>query len=245
MFIKGWSMKTYNTRFCPTVNGSLTLGHAMVALVNEYEAHRSGGNFVVIFDNNQPIWKMLLSGDARQDMKQSMADDLEWLGLDVDQWIDDAGQQDEIRHRMNCYKRNTDFSVLVKKVTYSGINAQLVGAKANLYPYDAWLTLEKVVLDSMFGINLLIRGVDLMTESSLYSYFCDGFGIPLPEQVYLPRLEDSSGKDISKTGNPLSIRDFRNSGTTALQIRSALTLACLKNAAGDWSIDNIKSNPKL
>jgi glutamyl/glutaminyl-tRNA synthetase len=242
--MKGSLMKTYNTRISITVNGSLTLGHAMTALVNEYEAHRSGGKFIVIFDNNQPIWKMLLSEDARQDMKQAMAEDLEWLGLDVDQWVDDAGQQDEIRHRMNCYERNTDFSVLVKKVTYSGINAQLVGAKANLYPYDAWLTLEKVVLDSMFGINLLIRGVDLMTESSLYSYFCDGFGIPLPEQIYLPRLIDSSGEDISKTGNPLTIKDLRKN-CTALQVRAALTLACLKNSAGDWSIENIKSNPKL
>ena len=50
----------YNTRFNPTVSGSLHVGHLYMALVNEVEAHRSGGKFYIRVDDTQDCWVVRL-----------------------------------------------------------------------------------------------------------------------------------------------------------------------------------------
>ena len=46
----------YNTRFNPTISGQLHVGHLYMALVNEAEAHRSGGKFTVRVDDANAYW---------------------------------------------------------------------------------------------------------------------------------------------------------------------------------------------
>ena len=95
-------------------------------------------------------------------------------------------------------------------------------------------------------MNLLIRGIDLITEFSLYEHYIEEFELPFPRHVYLPRLTlggNGEISDISKTAGNNSIKQLREYGITPLQIIDSLKRSCLKDPEGDWSIDNVKANP--
>ena len=55
----------YNTRFNPSISGALHIGHLYMALVNEMEAHRTGGKFIVRVDDTQDIWNHWIKKDER------------------------------------------------------------------------------------------------------------------------------------------------------------------------------------
>ena len=63
------------TRFAPSPNGLLHLGHAFSALVGYEAARRSGGRFLVRIED-------IDLGRARPEFEQAIFDDLAWLGLD-------------------------------------------------------------------------------------------------------------------------------------------------------------------
>ena len=70
------------TRFNPTTNGPLHIGHAYTALVNQHEAHASGGKFVLRFDDNTRYWMQKLGGAAAMaKIARGQLEDLEWLGI--------------------------------------------------------------------------------------------------------------------------------------------------------------------
>jgi hypothetical protein len=52
-------MVRFTTRFNPTLNGYLHLGHVMMCLVNRAEATEHGGKFLVRFDDDQRYWQWL------------------------------------------------------------------------------------------------------------------------------------------------------------------------------------------
>jgi glutamyl/glutaminyl-tRNA synthetase len=92
-------------------------------------------------------------------------------------------------------------------------------------------------------VNHLIRGTDLVSEYSLYQYFCDLFQIAPPRHTYVPRLT-FPGQEISKTLANMQIVEFRQSGWKPEALRERLAEACLVNVNGPWAINNIKNNPE-
>ncbi len=226
------------TRFNPTSNDSLHLGHLYTALVNEAVAHSGGGRFIVRFDDSNPFHLENLGARKMAAIGKGQREDLEWLGIRVDNWV----QQSDVLEGVHAY--------LAKRLKVLPDEApvflpELIGDDyAALYPLAPMLTAEKVVMDYMEGINLLIRGVDLMTEYALYQYFCRLLELPQPRHIYLPRLKWSRG-DMSKTNGGKTISDLRYSGMRPGQVRDILAKACLWYAPNGWTLHNLRGVPRL
>jgi len=104
-----------------------------------------------------------------------------------------------------------------------------------------------VIMDMMNGANLLIRGMDLISEHCLYMHLCDRLGLPFPRMVYLPRLCLPGGGEVlpgvSKTEGNYQIKQLREQGWEPGRIIDKLRKSCVINQAGSWLIDNIKRQP--
>lgn len=231
-----------NTRFNPTVNGRLHLGHLYVILVNECEAHRSGGKFTLRFDDDQFYWKVRNQSPV-EDMRKGMIRDLTDMGVKLDAYT----SQEEMSARTHKmldefgYKKS---GVLHHAYTHSYLPETKDG---RFYPFVADYTAEKVVQDFIEGIDLLIRGEDLLTEFSLYNYFCRLWDLPTPKQVFLPRLKCFDGElsPVSKTIGNFKIRDWLDSGMSVEKLIEGLRESCLVDPTGDWTISNVKNTPIL
>ena len=85
------------TRFNPTTNGALHIGHAYTALVNQHEAHASGGKYILRFDDNTRYWVRKLGGKAEMaKIARQQQDDLEWLGIVPDETFYQSEMEPEI-----------------------------------------------------------------------------------------------------------------------------------------------------
>jgi glutamyl/glutaminyl-tRNA synthetase len=222
------------------------VGHIYTALVNRAEAWNSGGKFILRFDDNQEVWSIRQTQPEIREAKDHILEDLEWLGIEPDLITSQFEMKDEILRRLKAYRKLpllSPFDLGVNKMIWVNNSAELVGTDMTLYPYHAWLTTEKVAADEIQEINLLVRGVDLITESSLYAYFCDLWRIPQPRQVYLPRLLGPDGEEMSKTKGGFEVREYRENGWTKQKFLWKLAQACLFDPEGEWLIDNIKTQP--
>jgi glutamyl/glutaminyl-tRNA synthetase len=228
----------YNCRFNPSVNGPLHLGHIYTALVNESVAHESGGKFIVRFDDSHEVRRVVLGVERTERICVWQEADLRWLGFKVDKWIK---QSDIIEEVHDWLSKRT--GVLLDKNPPECV-PELIGDDVLLYPLTPTLTAEKVVMDYMEGINLLIRGLDLLSEYSLYQYYCERFELPRVRHVYLPRLRWAHG-DMSKSGGAQSVTDLRYNGYTPQQVRGMVESACLRNIANGWTLQNLKGEPRL
>lgn len=231
------------TRLNPSANGPLHLGHLYMAIVNEQYAHQSGGKFVVrLDDHHQPSLETM--GECRTlAVARQMQTDLDWFGLNVDiyHYESEMGAEALKLARARFPGTIPDQPPLV---LHSQETPWWVGGHSQVYPYTPALTAKKVVLDYLEGVDTLIRGVDLLTEVSLYSYYCEMMQIQTPRFIYLPRLKAGSG-EISKTAGGHTIAELRAYGYRPQDLRDMLSLACLKNPANGWSLENIKEQPCL
>ena len=237
-----------NTRFLPTVNGPLHLGHLYTILVNRAEAQRSGGTFSWVFDNSQPEWNDTLGADKVAEYAGGMLDDLDWLGIkpDVIHYTSQLlpGVHNAIENRFHYH--------IDEIMAYRG-PAEVVGVNYPAYPYTEKLTVEKVVIDFSLGINWLIRGHELMTEDDLYRHYCHIFHLPMPRTSYIPRL-GCDGETVSKTHGKYQIHEFREAGMSAHNLIVMLAHDVLVHPELGWIVeydedgetkDNIKHNPAI
>ena len=112
----------------------------------------------------------------------------------------------------------------------------------------AFLVAEKVISDHMLGVNLLIRGLELLSEDCLYKYFAALFGFIAIPTVYIPRLMTGGSidlADVSKTAGNWKIRDVRERGHNPELVRWVLCESCLVDSWGPWSLDNLRTRPVL
>ena len=73
-------MKLHKTRFAPSPNGKLHLGHAFSAIVSERVAKKFNGKFLIRIED-------IDIGRSSAKYEQSIFDDLNWLGLKYDKKI--------------------------------------------------------------------------------------------------------------------------------------------------------------
>lgn len=249
---KVYSTRPSYTRFCPTANGDLHVGHLYMIYVNEAEAHANGGKFTVRFDDNQEVYDYGVSWTGRRmtldeidETKTSMIDDILWAGVQVDGW---SSQRDR-EERVNEFLLHVNKGPLpVRKVYTSQTNPECHWTGFDTpYPYVPWLTAEKVLYDYLDGCNLIIRGEDLLDEWSLYTYFADVWGLPVPRQAFLKRLVLEGGEellDISKTRGVGTIHQYRvGHGWSPEKLKMMLAEACLIDPNGPWLISNCKVQP--
>lgn len=239
-----------NTRFNPTCNGRLHLGHLYAILVNQQMAKATGGAFIVRFDDDQPYWRERIGQAAVDESKEGIREDLQWLGIEPDAWTSEAA----------CREQNETFAadlvlpnVIPDPADRDALPHFCFGV---YYPYVPYLTLVKVVQDHYEGIDTLIRGEDLATEYSLYCYFCQILKIPRPAFYHLPRLRQLVRNpinnwsavelsDVSKTHGNHKIADLRTAGWSPKNLIEALAGCCLIDSHGPWTFENVAYSPLL
>ena len=231
-------MKTITTRFNPTPNGNLHIGHLYILLLNEQSAHQSkGGIFTLRFEDTQPEW-IEACGDKQKEYAEEISDSVNKLGIPVDMTIYQSDP--DVQHCVSQFARKHNLEVKQDyKPFFQPINT---ASGIELYSYTPGFTLQKVILDYMYGVTMLIRGEELGTEYSLYEYYCDLMDLPHPVHIYLPRLQGLDG-NISKSHGGYKGRDMMARGWTKEQILEKLGESCLKNPHGGWFISNIKERP--
>jgi glutamyl/glutaminyl-tRNA synthetase len=236
------------TSFVPTTNGPLHVGHAYALLVNEEYAHSRGGRFVVRFDDLSPT-AMALNPSVRIDVMGAQRDDIQWLGVRVDEWQIES-QMMESGHVLYMVASGEDDLVCVEEPDQEHYQVPDFVAKHGTswapIPYVPWQTLQRVVLDHVSGVTHVIRGEEWATEMSLYSLFCQKLGIEIPSFIFLPRLRSRLGDDISKTLGGHSLHHCRAElAITANELKGVLRVACLRIQAMPFSIDNLLPEPRL
>jgi len=187
-----------NTRFSPSLNGSLHLGHLYMAWVNLTFARMHMGKFLLRFDDIAPR----LAGDSVQDMA-SWASEAEMLLRQADlvpdqvTYLSSYGQPDEVYPTLvggkNQWLRPADF----EGHNNLGCSPMLVAAR--------------VRADIEEEIGVVIRGEELLVELQFYEYLNSALGGKPRELVYLPRLRvrcNGEVTTISKTVGNLQLRDL-------------------------------------
>ena len=241
----------HNTRFNPTACGDLHMGHLYMALVNATEAHRTGGRFSVRVDDTQPYWVHNL---GKKLIDQYTSDYCKQLSrfMVVDDWL----RQSTLPSMREIMGEQDILDWIPKQGWIHKKTVEIVSDPTmSVYPYDSHLTIEKVIWDFHAGVTYLIRGEDMITESSLYAHFADVLGLPLIHQVYLPRLRandrDEIGMDDIELARTLSktFRTYRlETQIDALGIQGVLDnlkLSCLVDPSGEFLVENIKWNPTV
>ena len=232
-----------NTRFNPTANGPLHLGHIYMALVNQAEAHVSGGKFICRIEDNQAYWCWSLGHVRVKEICDAMRADFDWLEIPVDEWL----LQSEMEIKATSTMRRLLQGDLVAEHKFSFSAVEVPGSPASYFPYAPHLTAEKVVLDFLSGVNLLIRGVDLLSEHCLYLNLCDRMGLQYPRMVYLPRLGLPDGRDvqpeISKHFGNHKVSNYRKTGMQPSELLHKLRHSCLIDPNAPWLIANVKEAP--
>lgn len=231
------------TRWNPTANGALHLGHIYSLLVNEKFAHDNDGKFYVRFDDTSGAITIEMAHKERTvEIIKSQQEIIEWLGIPVDGWIIQSSPliMKEIEEFMKGYDANFRYPYPHDLPLF----VRMVGTGWLPFPYAPYETAERVILDHMIKATHIIRGEEFSGEFSLYRYFCDMFGFPHPKFIFLPRLM-AGGGDISKTNGGYTIAELRSQGYKPEDIKDLLRNACLKWYSDDWSIYNLKPNPRI
>ena len=230
-----------NTRFNPTTNGNLHLGHLFTLLVNERMAHTTGGKFYVRFDDRNELVAHFSSYKLNC-ITQSQIDDIKWLGVEVDGWSRQSQLLPDVREKIKKSGCKMFLDPLPGQHKLPLIIR--LGADFVSYPYVNQQTAERVIMDSILNITHVIRGDDFLTECSLYQYFCQLFELPIPKFVFLPRLTSIKG-DISKSNGGYTVASFRQEGYTSEEIKRLVREACVYDPNLTLDLYNIKSNPRL
>ena len=246
--------KYFNTRFNPTPTGDMHIGHVYLCLVNCYEAMSNGGQFFVRFDDTQLYWQYRIGQHEMVRYAHRTLEDLEWLCIPMDGYRLQSQIQEEAYSEL---ERMYGIKLPEERMGYSDI-PYVKGLNCMPMPYTSALTAEKVWFDWMDYCDYIIRGVDLITEYALYSYWVDKLRLHHVRHVFLPRLSiggddpsysssgehnTSSGFSVSKTDGGYTVREFREKGWSKDELLSALKVSCLKDPGGVWSIDNVKDEP--
>ena len=232
----------YNTRFNPTLSGQLHIGHLYMALVNEAEAHRTGGKFIVRVDDTALLWRNMMKADERAKYYEDYQEQL-GIFVDVDVWV--------LQSQMPTVEEIRGDLCILKKYPILWCDRHPVEWKAaihqKVWPYAPRSTMEKVIWDFHQGVNLLIRGDDLISEANLYAHFIEELGVARLRQIYLPRLvtqdqQDKITSSVSKTDNVYLLE------TQIKELGVEETLYCMRHSClidpeGGFYVDNIKPNP--
>ena len=240
-------MRVYNTRFNPTTNGPLHVGHLYMIKINEHMAHAHGGKFIIRFDDNQKFYRMTKTHEELVRIREEMQADVLWAGVKVDEWSSQLEMESVTKRYLLEFNGHP---LPMQEQFQSRTNPDIHNAMTMGYPYAPTLTAEKVILDALDYITILIRGEDLICEYSLYMYFCNIWNLGAPEHIYLPRMMlthntelGESSEHISKTRGGHTVQELREQGWTPAELEEALRKSCLHDPVAGWTLENLKGQP--
>lgn len=241
-----------NTRFNPTVNGRLHVGHLYLVLLNYHTAKNSGGQFTVRFDDDQPHWRIAIGEDGMDRFAIAVKEDLEWLGIVPDAYTSERESR-SLNEEFICGRLPRPQAILNDREVddFTTFRYQpKVKTHSCPYPYTSYLTAVKVAQDHREGVDTLLRGDDLVDEFSLYCYLCDLADVPKPAFFYVPRMLRNGGicgaaelTNVSKTIGGCALYEYRNAGWNPEDVIAMLAESALIDSAKGWTYENIKKNP--
>jgi len=242
----------WNTRFCPTITGAeLHVGHLYTVLVNEREAHRSGGRFSIRIDDTQKYWSDKLGSQSLEIGNRYITQIKKFVDVDFISWQSKMPQPATLIGNHQKYIYDTIFSNVEKEqMIYDLVCEWIPDRDMMMYPYTTHFTFEKVVWDYYEGVNWIIRGEDLVTEAAFYHFFGDLFGFPWVLQTYLPRLRANNREELRNTP-PISKRHSNFQLSKQIDrfgvdgVIELLKQSCLIDPTGDFYLENIKWNPTI
>lgn len=184
------------TRFCPSLNGSLHLGHLWMILLNWKWAKQEEGRFILRFDDLAPAY--LGEDTSRQDAYRSEA--LELLRA--------AGIEPDLVTNLSEHEQHD----LPKSV--GGQNLWLRPPSLEGWdnvPCSPALVAARVAADIAEGVTHVIRGEELSPELQFYEFLNHQMNGGDRRLIYVPRLRvriDGEVTTISKTYGNLQLRDL-------------------------------------
>lgn len=242
----------WNTRFNPTITGSeLHVGHLYTALVNEREAHRSGGRFIIRIDDTQEYWSDKMGEQSESIGEKYVSQLSQFMVVDGVDWQSKMPSPHSLIGKHQQYIYDTIFTNLRKEqMVYDLVCDWVEDQDLLMYPYAPNFTFEKVAWDFYEGINWIIRGEDLVTEASMYHFFCEIFGFPRVVQTYLPRLRSTDRLQLRNT-SPISKQRGNYQLSRQIEILGVdgvldlLKQSCLIDPDKDFYVENVKWNPTI
>lgn len=233
------------TRFNPSTNGPLHVGHAYTALVNERLSVSTRGEFILRFDDNQRYWWQRIGRERMQEIAQEQLEDLMWLGIKPDR----VTYQSKKEQRVTEFLADSKWQAVMDHWPCSELRPiAIVDPPFTPAGLASYVAVEKVVLDYFEGVTAVVRGLEFLSDSNLERYFCCLLGFPPSQHIYIPRLMAVDGLEltsISKTEGNWKLRDLRERGFEPADVLTELRGACMIDQDGEWDIDNLKTAPQL
>ena len=235
----------YITRFNPTANGELHLGHVYIALFNEHMARSTGGKFYVRFEDNQVDTLYNWTRHQINGFRTSQHETMEWLGIEADGYLSQSGAEQEVKefiahHGWYIPEYRWPYSIPLNPVL-----GDYDPERGEWFPYAPHITFHKVIYDELSGINVLIRGDDLRSEFALYQNYRKWFRLADIPHYYMPRLYGPDGEIISKLQGARSVNDYMDAGWSAADVIDLLAQSALKEPSEGWHIHNVRRYPRL
>lgn len=225
------------TRFNPTCNGTLHLGHLYMALVNRAE----GDRFILRLDDTSPHMRDAYGAKMLRRYGEMIAQELQDFGCIPDEVVFQSEVIEQVRTQIHV---NWDHSLIMSAPR----TAVFVGTTIPYQSYVPLITLEKVLMDYQSGVTDLIRGIEIISEYALYQYFWERYiQDSFIHHVYLPRLMHADGSEmvsISKTTGNFRLSILRRK-YPILKILNLLAKACLIDPSLPWKVENVKPAPML
>ena len=247
----------FNTRFNPTANGHLHLGHVYIALFNEHMAHSTHSNFIVRIDDNSIDTMYTIRPDDINRFADAQIEAIEWLGIKVDKYVRQTQMQQEFsefiaHHGWYIPEYKWKYSIPINPVfvdQFKDVGARFYPYKlievGEWYPYSDYLTFTKVVYDELIETNVVIRGDDLRSEFALYQHWRKWLNLSEIDHYYMPRMYAHDDAIISKFQGAKSILEYKQLGWLPADILDLLAKSALKQPDEGWNVYNVKREPRL
>ncbi len=215
----------YTTRIAPSPTGDMHIGTARTAYYNWLAARGSGGRFILRIDDTD-------AARSKDEYTQGIIETMAWLGLDYDaieyqskryeryrelagQWLDKGLAIKDASGAVRFWlppdgPTTWEDNGKPMKVTADDRNKtnDIVLMRADDTPTYNWAS---VIDDMDMGVNLIIRGVDHITNTSKQVLLWSCLGHPLPKFVHVG-LIGQKGKPFSKREGAASMLYYREKG---------------------------------
>lgn len=223
-----------NTRFSPSLNGSLHLGHLYMAWVNYTMAKMHGGRFILRFDDLAPR----MCGEDTTLMPKWAAE--------AEAILRQAGlPPDKVTYVGSYSDLNLGFPEHIDSRNLWVRGPALEGCED--LGCSPLLVAARVRADIAEEIDVVIRGEELVPELQLYEFLNAHFGGQPRQLVYLPRLRVRANGElttISKTFGNLQLRDlFQQKAPESWLQRVQKTVLLNPSRPLDWA--NINPDPVI
>lgn len=206
------------TRFAPSPTGALHIGGARTALYNWAFARKHGGRFILRMEDTDQM-------RSSQQSRQSIIDNLQWLGLNWDQGpilqsqrlelydehVNRLLESNRAREEEGAVRFRVEGPVAFDDAVYGHIKVDgiedFIIRKSDGFPT---FHLAVVVDDALMGVTHVIRGQEHLTNTLKHVALQDALDFNPPIYAHTPSILNPDGSKMSKRDKTKVIRQAIN-----------------------------------